>query len=373
VTETSVLGGRLVLADRVEAGRIVVTGDRIAAIEADDAEGGGPFLAPGYVDVHVHGWGGHDAMGDEASLSGMARTLASHGVTGFLPSAVTAPLAALSGFADRVRRWISTAPADGAEPLGFNLEGPFISPRKAGAQDVEFALIPGEVDRARLEALLDGLRLTTVAPELEGSIALIGWLTERGVRVSLGHSAATAAQAALGYAAGATSTTHLFNGMSGADHHDPGLAVAALTTDAAFVELIADGFHVDRALWPMILRSKPEGRVILVSDAAPLAGTGEGRGWLGRFEVEVRDDQCRLVSGGNLASSLIALDSAVRNLVMAGSASLPVAAAAAGRAPLALLGIEDRGRIAPGQRADVVELDDDLRVLRTMRQGRWIA
>jgi N-acetylglucosamine-6-phosphate deacetylase len=365
------LAGRLVLGDRVAAGRIDVADGRIHTIELDDKEAGGPLIGPGLVDIHVHGWGGYDATDGHAALDGMARSLLRQGVTGFLPTAVTAPMDALERFANDVRAWSSEPPADGAQPLGFNLEGPFISPVKKGAQNPAFILEPAKADRGLLSGLLDGLRVITIAPEVDGALNLIGWLVERGVVVSLGHSNATAAQAALGYAAGAKSTTHLFNAMSGVEQHAPGLAVAALTHDAAYVELVADGFHVDPAVWPIILRTKPADRLVLVSDAISLAGTGDGRSTLGGLEVEVHDGQCRLVSNGALAGSVIAVDAGVRQLVAAGVA-LPRAMGAASYRPLELLGIEDRGRIAPGQRANLVELDDNLRVLRVMLEGNWV-
>jgi N-acetylglucosamine-6-phosphate deacetylase len=365
------LAGRLVLSDRVEAGRIDIADGLIQAIELDEQEASGPFIGPGLVDIHVHGWGGHDAVDGPAALEGMARSLLRQGVTGFLPTAVTAPIDALERFANDVRAWMSEAPADGAQPLGFNLEGPYISPAKKGAHNPPFIQEPATADRHRLSGLLDGLRVTTIAPELTGALDLIGWFADHGVVVSLGHSNATADEAALGYAAGAKSTTHLFNAMSGVDQHAPGLAVVALTHDAAYVELIADGFHVDSALWPIILRTKPADRLLLVSDAISLAGTGDGRTVFGGLEVEVRDGQCRLVSSGALAGSVIAVDTAVRQLVAAG-VPLPRAIGAGSYQPLELLGIEDRGRIAPGQRADLIEFDDDLRVLRVMLEGNWV-
>ncbi|TMC61677.1 MAG: N-acetylglucosamine-6-phosphate deacetylase, partial [Chloroflexi bacterium] len=211
----------------------------------------------GFIDLHVHGWGGHDAMGSAEELDGMARALLQHGVTSFLPTAVTASFPGLTTFASTVRGWMAAAPDDGAEPLGFNLEGPFLADARRGVHNPAWIRDPADVATGELEGLLDGLRLTTVAPERPGAIELIGWLTSRGVRVSLGHSAATIVQAGEGYRAGAVSTTHLFNAMSGVDHHAPGLAVAALTADDVYVELIADGHHVDRAVWPIITRTKP--------------------------------------------------------------------------------------------------------------------
>ncbi len=364
--------GRLVLGDRVAMGSVTVEGAVIASVSTDDGpiDPHASLLAPGFVDVHVHGWGGHDAMGGIEALDGMARALLRHGVTSFLPTAVSAPLPALHRFASNVRSWIAAAPADGAEPLGFNLEGPFLADARRGAHDPTHLVDPADVSATDLEPLMDGLRLITIAPEIPGAIDLITTLVARGVVVSLGHSASTLAEASAGYAAGATSTTHLFNGMGGVDHRAPGLAVAALTTDGAWVELIADGHHVHPGLWPLIVRAKPEGRLMLISDASSLAGTEVGRARIGNLDVEVVAGRVMLAGTKTLAGSIIALDDAVRNLVAAG-VPLPTAFAAASANPLRLLGVTDRGRLAAGQAADMVELDGDLRVRRVMRGGHW--
>jgi N-acetylglucosamine-6-phosphate deacetylase len=366
--------GRLVLDDRVVPGLLTIEDGRIATItiERDAGDAGSPYLAPGFVDVHVHGWGGHDAMGDAAALDGMARALLRRGVTSFLPTAVTAPIGALQAFAERVRSWIPDAPRDGAEPLGFDLEGPFLAEARRGAHDPTHLRSPADVERAEIEPLVDGLRLVTVAPELPGAPELIAWLRERGATVSVGHSAATLEEARAGFTAGASSTTHLFNAMTGVDHRAPGVAVAALLDDAVYVELIADGVHVHPAVWTLVTRIKPIDRLLLVSDAVALAGTGGGRGRIGGLEVEVVGERVTLAGTSTLAGSVIALDSAVRNLVASG-VTLPAAVAAASRNPLALLSVTDRGRLAEGQRADLVELDADLQVRRVMRSGSWIS
>jgi N-acetylglucosamine-6-phosphate deacetylase len=367
---TESIEGRLVLDDRVAVGRVTIRDGWITAVDFADGEGvdDAPYIAPGFVDVHVHGWGGHDAMGDRAALDGMARALLRHGVTSFLPTAVTAPMGDLSAFADRVRSWLPDAPADGAQPLGFNLEGPFLAHARRGAHDETQLRAPADVPPETIEALTEGLRLLTVAPELAGATDLIGALSRAGVAVSLGHSAALLEQARAAFRAGATSTTHLFNAMSGFEHRSPGLAVAALLDDDAYVELIADGIHVHPALWELITRLKPADRLLLVSDAVPLAGTGDGRGQIGQLPVDVEGWRCTLAGTDTLAGSVIALDTAVRNVVDAGI-PLVAAVAAASRNPLALLGITDRGRIAVGQRADLVELDKELTVRRVIRTG----
>jgi N-acetylglucosamine-6-phosphate deacetylase len=364
---STVIRGRLVIADRVVPGRVVVTDGTIERVVLDDAESG-PYICPGLVDVHIHGFGGFDSMDGPAALDAMARALLRRGVTSFVPTAVTAPLPTLRRFADDVRAWQPKAPVDGAQPLGFNLEGPFIEPARKGAQNPEHIRAPADVPRSELEPLLDGWRLVTMAPEVPGAVELIRWLAGHGVAISLGHSNASVEHARLAYAAGATSTTHLFNAMSGVDHRAPGLAAAALMEDSVWVEFVADGQHIHPALWPLIARMKPRERLALVTDAVSLAGTGDGRGVLGGLDVEVRGDRCTLVEGGVLAGSVISLDTAVRNLARSGL-GLPLAVAAATANPLALIGVSDRGHLVPGQRADLLELDDDLRVLRVMLGG----
>jgi N-acetylglucosamine-6-phosphate deacetylase len=369
------LRGRLVLNDRVVPGRIVVGDGRIEAVELEEGAADAdalPILAPGFVDLHVHGWGGHSAMGGGDALDGMARALLRRGVTSFLPTAVSAPMPTLAAFAERVRDWLPDAPSDGAAPLGFNLEGPFLAAAKHGAHDPEALRAPADVDAADLAPLRDGLRVITIAPELPGAVELIEDLVGRGVAVALGHSAATVAEARRGYAAGARSTTHLFNAMSGLDHRSPGLALAALLDDAVAVELIADGHHVASDLWPLIARLKPAARLLLVSDALAVAGTDARSGRIGSLAIEVVDRRAVLAGTATLAGSVIALDDAVRNLVAAGI-PLPAAVAAASTNPLALLGVTACGRIAAGQRADLVELDGELRIRRVMRAGAWIA
>ena len=378
----SELRGRLVLPDGVAFGRLTLEDGRIASVDPEapaevapgarhDDAATGPLIAPGFVDLHVHGFGGHDAMGGPDALDGMARALLRRGVTSFLPTAVTAPLSALARFAETVRDWSPRTLDDGAAPLGFNLEGPFLAEARKGAHDGASLRTPASLTTAELEPLLDGLRVVTIAPELPGSLGLIAELAGRGVAVSLGHSAATVDEARRGYAAGARSTTHLFNAMTGLDHRAPGLALAALLDDEIAVELIADGHHVARDVWPLITRLKPRSKLLLVSDALAVAGTAEASGRVGGLAIEVVGGRAVLAGTETLAGSVIGLDEAVRNLVGVGI-PLHDAIAAASTNPLDLLGETGRGRIAVGQIADLVELDSALRVRRVMRGGRWL-
>lgn len=367
----SSVSGQLILDERVLPGRLHIDGACIAAIEPEPSAPADVFVAPGFIDVHVHGWGGHDAMGGPDALAGMARALAGRGVTSFLPTSVTASFAKLSAFATGVREWMPAAPEDGAEPLGFNMEGPFLAEGKKGAHPGHLLRHPADLDEATLAGWLDGLRIITIAPELRAAPELIGRLARRGVRVSLGHSAATLAEARAGYAAGAVSTTHLFNAMVGLLHRGPGLALAALLDDDVWVELIADRQHVYPDLWPLIWRLKPAHRLLLVSDAIALAGTTRTRGRLGELEVEVHGDRVTLLGSDALGGSVTGLDREVRHLTEAG-ATLPDAVRAASANPAALLGLSDRGRLAVGLRADLAVLDPSLNVRRVMRQGAWI-
>ena len=195
------------------------------------------IVVPGFIDLHVHGWGGHDAMGGTDALSGMARALAGRGVTSFLPTSVTASFEKLTVFADSVRTWMPVAPRDGAEALGFNMEGPFLSQQKRGAHPVSLLRHPADLPEDRLATFTQGLRVITIAPELRGAPELIRRLANIGVRVSLGHSAATLSEARSGFTAGAVTTTHLFNAMIGVVHREPGLALEALLNDDVWVEL----------------------------------------------------------------------------------------------------------------------------------------
>jgi N-acetylglucosamine-6-phosphate deacetylase len=368
VADPGRLVGRVVLADRVVPAAIAVEDGRITAIEPDPAGAGGPYLAPGFIDLHVHGFGGHDAMAGPAALDGMARALLARGVTGFLPAAIAAPIPDLARFGAEARDHMASPPARGAVVLGLNLEGPFLAPGRRGAQPEEHLRRPADVPTEWIEGLGDGLRVVTVAPELAGAVDLIRWLSARGVIVALGHSDASLAEAEAGYSAGARSTTHLFNGMSGLDHRRPGLAAAALADDAVTVELIADGHHVQRALWSTVFRAKPPTGVTLVSDAIAAAGTDLEHAVLGGQEVDLRGGRATLAGTQTLAGSLIGLDDAVRNLVDAGI-SLPTAVAAASRNPAILLGLDDRGEIAVGRRADLVELNDRLEVAGVLIDG----
>lgn len=340
-------------------GDVEVADGRVAAVGL--AGPGRGIAAPGFVDLHIHGFKGVDfATADAAGYRRAGEALLETGVTAVRVGFITAPeeelLAALRGV---------PAELGGARLLGCHLEGPFISPARLGMHPATARRDP---DRALLERLLAAGPVThvTLAPELPGALELVDLLVARGVLVSCGHSDATAAEAHAAFDRGARLATHLFNAMRPFAHRDPGIVGAALARDDVFVELILDGHHVAADAARVVWRAAP-GRVVLVTDAMQAAGMGDGAWHLGSNEVEVRDGVARLADG-RLASSVLALDEAVRNAVRLGI-RLEDALDAASRAPADAAGRPELGRLAPGAVADVVVLDDELRVERVLVGG----
>lgn len=327
-------------------------------------------LAPGFVDIHVHGAGGASAMDGPDAIRHMARTLAARGVTSFLPTAVSAPLDRLAAFAGEVGEARRASDPLGATILHANLEGPALDPGHAGAHAHEALVDPAVVAAAfwHRPAAWDAVRVVTVAPERPGGMDLVRLLEDRGIVASIGHSGATYAQAMAAYDAGARSTTHLFNAMTGLTHRGPGLALAALLHPRPAVELIADGLHVDAVLWPLVRRLAGS-RVVLVSDALPPAGlTGDRSFRLGGLEVTVHDGRATLADGTLAGSMIVLADAVVR--YMANGASLAETVSAASTRPARLVGARLKGRIARGADGDLVALRQDGRVARVWLRGR---
>jgi N-acetylglucosamine-6-phosphate deacetylase len=358
----------------VEDGRIVTVESR-SAIEipggARQIDFPGLTLAPGFIDIHVHGGAGHDVMtADGAALSAFERHMAKHGVTSYLPTTVTAPqeriLKALRNLAQAI-----TQPNDrnGAVPLGIHLEGPFISHAKRGVHPPE-NLVPPSPDKLDIfwQASRGTIRMMTIAPEIPGAIETIRRGRSLGVHSSLGHSDATFDQAAAAIAAGADHATHTFNAMRALDHRDPGILGAVLTNDAVTADIIVDGVHVDPSVVRVFLRAKGPERAVLITDAISATGMPDGSYRLGALEVEVKGDRCEYQ--GRLAGSVLTLDRAVRNVMSFAGWKLQQAVQLATCNPAQRLGISsERGLVAPGRVADMVALDAEGHVVQTMAAG----
>jgi N-acetylglucosamine-6-phosphate deacetylase len=334
----------------------------------------GATLAPAFLDVHIHGAAGHDVMeATPEALHSIGRFLASRGTGSFLATTVTAPvdatLRALSGLAKLVER-ANDERGGIARPIGIHLEGPFLSHEKRGAQPAEHLLAPdiGVFDRF-FEAAEGHIRLMTMAPELPGALELAAHATARGVRVSLGHSNATAAETRSAIAAGAVSATHTFNAMRPLDHREPGILGTVLTTDSLFAELICDGVHSAPEMVKLWWKAKGPERGILITDAMSAAGMPDGEYKLGGFAVQVENG--RAMTRGVLAGSVLTLDRALANFLAFAGVPLEQALPLLTANPAAMTGFGDlAGSIAVGQRANLVAVDAEGMLVASIVNGQ---
>jgi N-acetylglucosamine-6-phosphate deacetylase len=331
---------------------------RIVSIEPGTPSSSATFtaetLTAAFFDIHVHGACSHDLMAATAAeIAAVGRFLASRGVGHYLPTTVTGPLdltlRALETLANAIEHPHAGATSDHpiALPVGIHLEGPFVSHAKRGVHPVASILEPSIALFDRFQQAARGhIRLLTIAPELPHALELIEHVTAAGVRVTLGHSNATAAQTIAGIAAGATSATHLFNAMRPLDHREPGIVGTVLDRDDLYAEAICDGVHVDPALIRLWLKMKGSHRAILVTDGMSATGMPNGTYTFGDFLVEVNDGVC--LSGGTLAGSVLTMDKAVANLQRFTGSSLATAIHLASRNPAQMLGMPHLSGIAPG-------------------------
>lgn len=322
----------------------------------------GPWILPGFVDLHVHGGGGGDVMAGEEGLRGACRFHACRGTTSLFATTVTAPTNRLEAALVGVRE-VRERPGEGeARVLGAHLEGPWIHPDRLGAQPPH-AREPEDWEVSRLLEL-GPVSIVTLAPEIPGAMELIDRLVSAGVRPQVGHTTADYDTTVEALERGARGFTHLFNAMTGFHHRRPGPAGAALAV-AEEAEVIVDGAHLARGALRMVRRSIPSWYG--VSDAIAAAGLADGRHRFGDLEVHKTGDRCQLADG-SLAGSVQPLHGAVRALVAAGL-DLAEAGRRVSTVPARILGLRDRGRIAPGLRADLVVLSEELEVQRVFIGG----
>jgi N-acetylglucosamine-6-phosphate deacetylase len=367
------LTGRLVLPEGVVPGRLTFD-THLRRLQTDAAGATGPLILPGFIDTHVHGGGGGDTMDGPEGVRALGRLHLQHGTTTLLPTTLTSPwerlLAALEGVQEV--RAASGVETDLPDLPGVHLEGPFINPERLGAQP-PYAIDPTP---ERIDAVLGSgvVRVVTLAPELPGARDAARRFAEAGVRVSVGHTAATfeqvAALAAVVREAGGTlGFTHLYNAMGGLTGRDPGVVGAALADAAAYSELILDLHHVHPGGFLAALAAKPD-RLHLVTDGIRACGLGEGKTTLGGQPVTVRGGAARLPDG-TLAGSVLTLDAALRNAVAAGVA-LACASRLLSETPARYLGLTDRGRLGVGLRADLVVMSEQLEVTSVYRLGQRV-
>jgi N-acetylglucosamine-6-phosphate deacetylase len=332
----------------------------------------GACLAPGFIDLHVHGGGGAQVGPDPHAVADVASFHARHGTTGLLATTVPAPEDTLVETVRAVAAVARRPYAEAAQVLGCHLEGPFVSAARPGALDVRHLRAPDPPELARLlDAGGGSVQMIVIAPELPGALDLIAEAAGEGVVVSIGHTDATYDEAMAGIDRGARAATHLFNGMRPMHHREPGPAGAALATPRVSVELIADGVHVHPATIRLVHAAKGPERVALVTDAMQAAGLPDGDYTLGEQPIAVRDGEAR-TAGGSLAGSTLTMDRAVQICVREAGIPIVDALRMASTTPATLLGIgAATGRITPGADADLVVLDEDLAAIGTMVRGRW--
>jgi len=367
--EAEIPDGTVVIAE----GRIVQADERPPPEGIDVRDLRGLIVAPGFIDLHVHGGGGFSLVdGDAAQLRVYARWAASRGVTSFLVTLVPDMRERMLDVIDSAVAAMG-APFDGARPLGINLEGPFLNPLSCGALKSN-VLRPADVDELRdhLLAARGLLRLMTIAPELPDADAVIAEAVDAGVVVALGHSDATYEEARRAFSHGVGHVTHCFNAMRPFHHRDPGCVGAALSSADVTCELIADGVHVHPAAMEMLLRLKGVEKTVLVSDGIALAGVGDGTFELQGERIEVKGGAARR-ENGTLAGSLAPLDQMVRNA----AAWLPVRVAGAIRMatlnPASVIGLAGwKGKVASGYDADLVVLSSSLQVEMTFVGGKLV-
>jgi N-acetylglucosamine-6-phosphate deacetylase len=367
-----------------EDGRIIAIGHRDEVkipAGAIDYIAAGMIVAPGFVDVHIHGAGGHDVMeATPAALDCITSTVARYGTTSILATTVTASVdetcRSLEGIAQYIRAHEKFEQGNAspiAEILGIHLEGPFISKARRGVHPPEAIARPSVAILEKFRAAADGLiRMITVAPEIPGALDLIQAAVSNGIVAAIGHTDANYEQTQAAIQAGARHTVHFYNAMRPFSHRDPGIIGAVLTEPDVTAEVIADGIHVAGPAIQVLLGTKGFDTVLLASDATAATGMPDGNFRLGNFEVVVKDGVCRNVEG-KLAGSTLTLDRALRYIVALG---VPLADAVrmatilpARRVSLA----GKKGIIALGADADLVVLTPDLRVVGVMTRGAGLA
>ncbi|MBA2174210.1 N-acetylglucosamine-6-phosphate deacetylase [Halobacillus locisalis] len=331
-------------------------------------DGEGMTLLPGFIDVHIHGANGHDVMdATQEAIKGIADKLPEEGTTSFLATTMTQSLENISLAVKNVGEYIVN-PSGKAEVIGIHLEGPFISPEKAGAQH------PGHIMKPSVEQFQhwqkeshNCIRLVTMAPEVEGGILFISQISESGVVCSIGHTNATFEQANEAVEHGARHVTHLYNQMSGIHHREPGVVGAAFMNPQLMVEMIVDHIHSHSEAVRLAFQNVGPERAILVTDAMRAKCLPEGTYDLGGQDVVVKDGEARLIDH-TLAGSILTLDEAVRK--MKSLASMSEIALMSSANPAKQIGVYDRkGSISEGKDADLVLMNEEGRIVLTLCRG----
>ncbi len=376
------LTGNIILPDEVLSGGVVlIEGESIAGVYYNESglpendieyrRYGDAWIAPGLIDVHLHGALGREVMdADVDGLREMARHQALCGITGFVPATLTGPIDAVCRAVDSVRK-AAALPLD-AEVLGVHLEGPFVSMKRKGAQDPKYIKDINRGDLDRLYEATAGLKtLITVAPEVGGNMSFIPEMVEHGYVVSMGHSDETWEQGLLAVKAGVTHATHLFNAWREFQHREPGGIGAAMDSNEVYAELISDGIHVHPSFLRLAVARKGKDRICLITDSLGVSGLPDGTYKWGELEIVLKGREVRLSDSGVLAGSILHLNQGVRNIIEWTGAEVWEVVNMASLNPARNLGLDDRvGSIAAGKLANIAVLDREFGVIDTWLRGR---
>ena len=375
----AIINGRIVLPDQLVNHSVLLYDEKIIGIVpeneipegAEIIDAAGNLVIPGLVDMHIHGYLGEDASdGSFDGIRTMAEGVAKNGVTSFLPTTMTVSYDDLRAAFAQIRRAVAESASpewQGAQVLGVNAEGPFINPSKKGAQAGE-NIRPG--DAAFLKEYLDIIKVFTIAPEMPGNMDCIREMAGKCL-ISMGHTGANCEEAIAAIEAGVGHVTHLFNAQTPLMHRDPGVVGAALTDDRVSTELIADTFHVNARLFPLVSRMKGD-KLVLITDCTRAGGLADGEYTLGGQPIFVKGIECRLADG-TIAGSVLKLNYAVYNLL--NNTRLPIweAVNAASLNPARRIGMDSRkGSLESGKDADIAIVNDRFDVLSTIIAGRCV-
>lgn len=363
---------KLILKDRIAENKAVIFEEKIVNIideakipkDMEVIDGGGGYLSPGFIDIHIHGCNGWDTMDDDDnSIKEIAKSLVTTGVTAFLPTTMTMDFDLIEKTLNRVK--LSMGSPICSQILGCHLEGPFISKKYKGAQDEKYIIEP---DFERIRPYVDIIKIVTIAPELTGSINFIKNCYENNIVVSIGHSNASFDQAVAAINAGAKHITHTFNAMTPLNHRNPGIVGAAMLYDVT-CELIADNIHIHPAVQRIILNAKGKSRLILITDAMRACLLESGEYTLGGQSVYVSGKEAKL-SDGTIAGSLLTMNIAVKNIIENTGIEVWEAVNMAALNPATLIGVQARkGSIDINKDSDFVLLDKEFNVISTYIGG----
>lgn len=355
-----------------ENGKIAYIGDDDGKIES--IWSGNGVVVPGFIDQHIHGAGGSDAMdGTVKDLQVISKTVAGEGTTGFLATTMTQSPQNISKALSAVKEIIEKGEFCGAQVLGVHLEGPFISPKHIGAQPLEYVAKPSVEIFDEYDAISGGnIKIVSLATEQEGGLELTEHLAKLGKVASIGHTGAKYDDVARAVGAGAKNVTHTYNAQTGLHHREVGVVGSAMLFDELNCEVICDTIHVSVPAIKLVIKNKPHDKFTLITDAMRAKGMPDGVSELGGQEVFVKDGEARL-KDGTLAGSVLKMNVAVKNLVQKVGVSFTDAIDFATYNPAQNIGVlNERGTIELGKRADFAVLDDDFNVLLTVVGGEVV-